>query len=139
MKVSMIYRVASILLALFAVGHTLGFRQTLPEWGVNSLVVSMQTIHFNAQGFNRSYYDFYVGFGLFVSVLLLFAAVSAWQLGGMNQEALARKPGIKWSLAICFVVVTALSWVYFFLIPIIFSSVIAVCLLIAAWLSRKPA
>jgi hypothetical protein len=139
MKVSIIYRIASVLLALFAVGHTLGFRQTLPEWGVNSLVASMQTIHFNAQGFNRSYYDFYVGFGLFVSVLLLFAAASAWQLGGMSQEALGRIPGITWSLAICFVVVTALSWIYFFLIPIIFSSVIAVCLLTAAWLSRKPA
>jgi hypothetical protein len=139
MKVSLIYRIASVLLMLFAVGHTLGFRQTLPEWGVNSLVASMRTIHFNAQGFNRSYYDFYVGFGLFVSVLLLFASVSAWQLGGMNREALARIPGIRWSLAICFVAVTALSWMYFFLIPIIFSSVIAVCLLMAAWLSRKLA
>jgi hypothetical protein len=123
----------------FAIGHTLGFRQTPPEWGVDQLVNSMRTIHFDAQGFNRTYYDFYVGFGLFVSILLLFAAVAAWQLGGMSREALARIPGITWSLAICFVVVTALSWRYFFLVPVVFSGLISCCLLLAAWLSTKPA
>jgi hypothetical protein len=46
--------------------------------------------------------------------------------------------GISWALALCFVVLTVLSWRYFFLLPIAFSLVIAVCLIVAAWLSAKP-
>ena len=34
MKASMFYRIAAVLLLLFAVGHTLGFRQSDPKWGV---------------------------------------------------------------------------------------------------------
>ena len=99
------YRIASVLLVLFAVGHTLGFRKTPPEWGVDSIVSAMRTLHFSAQGFDRTYYDFYVGFGLFVSVLLLFTAAVVWQLGGMSRETLAAIPGIRWSLVVCFIVV----------------------------------
>jgi len=54
MKASLLYRVASILLLLFAAGHTLGFRQIDPKWGVDSLIQSMRSIHFNANGFDRT-------------------------------------------------------------------------------------
>src|SRR5579862_2979872 len=37
MKSSMLYRVAAVLLLLFAIGHTLGFRQSDPAWGVDAL------------------------------------------------------------------------------------------------------
>jgi hypothetical protein len=137
MKASLFYKIASGLLVLFAVGHTLGFRKTDPHWGVGSLVASMRTIHFEAQGFSRTYWDFYVGFGFFVSVFLLFAAVLAWQFGAMSQEALAQMPVLTWGLAICFVGVTALSWMYFFMAPVIFSSVITLGLILAAWLAGK--
>jgi hypothetical protein len=50
MKASLLYRIASVLLLLFAIGHTLGFRQTNPEWGVGPLIDSMRSIHFDAQG-----------------------------------------------------------------------------------------
>jgi hypothetical protein len=102
-KPSLLYKVASILLLLFTVGHTLGFRNTDGRWGVDALVAAMRTIHFDVQGFDRTYWDFYVGFGLFVSVFLLFAAVLAWQLGGLSTETLALIPGVPWALAICFV------------------------------------
>jgi hypothetical protein len=136
-KASLLYKIASCLLVLFFVGHTLGFRQTDPRWGVDSLVEAMKTIHFDAQGFSRTYWDFFVGFGLLVSVFFLFSAVLAWQLGSMSQEALVRMPVVTWALAISFVAVTVLSWRYVFIVPIILSSAIALCLLLAAWLSRK--
>ena len=138
MKASVLYRIVSVLLVLFAVGHTLGFRQTDPKWGVDSLIVSMQSIHFAVQGFSRTYWDFYTGFGLFVSVFLLFAAVLAWQLGGLPAETLASMRGTAWAFALCFAAVTILSWTYFFTLPIVFSIVITVCLITAAWLSAKP-
>ncbi|ABF42561.1 conserved hypothetical protein [Candidatus Koribacter versatilis Ellin345] len=137
MKASIFYRIASVLLVLFAVGHTLGFRQVDPKWGIDSLVSTMQSSHFAVQGFTRSYWDFYVGFGLFVSVLLLFAAVVAWQLGGLRGETLVAMRGVGWALAACFAVNGVLSWRYFFVVPVVFSAVIAVCLVTAAALSGR--
>src|ERR1700722_13042823 len=102
MKAKILYRISSILLLLFAALHTLGFRQTDPKWGVDGLVGLMQSIHFDAQGFSRTYWDFFVGFGLFVSVFLVFAAVLAWQLSSMKPETLASMRGPVWALAICF-------------------------------------
>lgn len=136
MKASTLYRIASVLLLLFAVGHTLGFRKVDPKWRVDSLIGSMRSIRFDAQGFNRTYWDFYVGFGLFVSVFLVFAAVLAWQMGGLPVETLASMRVTVWALALCFVVVTILSWRYFFIAPVVFSAVI--CLIAGAWFSAKP-
>jgi len=68
---AVLYRIAAVLLVLFAVGHTLGFRQNNPEWGAGSVITTMQAIHFDAMGFNRSYWDFFTAFGLFFSVFVL--------------------------------------------------------------------
>ena len=138
LKASLFYRIAAVLLLLFDIGHTVGFLQHDPEWKVDSLIGSMKSIHFDVQGFSRSYWDFFVGFGLFVTVFLLLAAVVAWQLGRLDAETLTRVRGIGWSLALGFVVLTFLSFRYFFILPLIFSIVIAVCLIVAAWLSAKP-
>ena len=54
MKASLFYRIAAVLLLFFAVGHTLGFRQSDPNWGVDSLLGSMRSIHFDVQGFSRT-------------------------------------------------------------------------------------
>ncbi len=137
MKASVLYKIVSCLLVLFCVAHTLGFRQTDPRWGVGSMVESMRTIHFDAQGFSRTYWDFFVGFGLFVSVFFLLSAILAWQLSAMSREALVHMPILTWGFAICFVGVTVLTWMYFFIAPIIFSSVITLCLILAAWISGK--
>jgi hypothetical protein len=138
LKASVLYRIASVLLLLFAIAHTLGFRQIDPTWRVDSLVASMQSTHFDIQGFRRTYWDFYVGFGLFVSVFLVFAAVLAWQLGGLSADTLARMRGTGWALALCFGAVTILSWSHFFVAPVVFSIAITVCLIAAAWRSAKP-
>jgi hypothetical protein len=137
MKASLLYRISAVLLLLFAIGHTLGFRQSDPKWGVDAVLGSMRSTHFDVQGFNRTYWDFFVGFGLFVTVFLLLAAIMAWLLGGLPPESLARVRGIAWALALCFAAVAVLSWRYFFVIPIVFSIVITVCLISAAWLSSK--
>jgi hypothetical protein len=139
MKASLLYRIASILLLLFALGHTLGFRQNNPAWGVGSLIDLMRSIHFDAQGFSRTYWDFFSAFGFFFSVFLLFAAVLAWQLAGLPAEILARVRSIAWALAISFAAVTALCFRYAFTTPIVFSTLITLCLIAAAWLpAKKP-
>ena len=137
MKASIFYRAAAVLLLLFALGHTLGFRQSDPQWGVDSLLASMKSIHFDMQGFSRSYWDLFVAAGFTVGVLYLFAAILAWQLGGLPAETLMRMRGTAWAFALCFAAVTAISWSYLFIVPIVFSLVITVCLISAAWLSSK--
>jgi len=138
LKSSTFYRIAAVLILLFAIGHTIGFLQSDPKWGVDSLLSSMKSIHFDIQGFSRSYWDFFVGFGLFVTVFLLLAAVLAWQLGGVAAETIARMRVIIWAFPLCFAAVTVLIWRYFFAIPLVFSSLITICLILAAWLSAKP-
>jgi hypothetical protein len=135
MKASMFYRSAAVLLLLFAVGHTLGFRQSDPTWGVDALLGSMRSIHFDVQGFNRSYWDIFQAAGFSVGVFYLFAAILAWQLGGLPAATLALMRTTAWGFALCFAAITVVSWRYLFILPIAFSIVITVCLTAAAWLS----
>jgi hypothetical protein len=137
MKARILYRIASVLLLLYAAGHTFGFRQNNPDWGADAVLALMRSVHFDAQGFTRTYWDFFSAFGFFVSVFLLFSAVLAWLLGGLPAETLARVRGIAWGLAVCFVALTALTWRYAFTTPLVFSTLITICLTAAAWLSEK--
>jgi hypothetical protein len=137
MKASLFYRIAAVLLLLFAIGHTLGFRQSDPSWGVDPLLGSMRSIHFDVQGFSRTYWDLFVAAGFSVGVFYFFAAILAWQLGGLRAETLALMRGTAWAFAACFAAVTVVSWSYLFILPIAFSGVITVCLIAAAWLSAR--
>jgi hypothetical protein len=136
-KSRIFYRISSVLLLLFAAGHTFGFRQNNPEWRAEAVLGIMRSVHFDAQGFNRTYWDFFSAFGLLFSVFLLFSAVLAWLLGGLPAEILARVRSIAWAFAACFVAVTALSWRFAFTTPIVFSVLIAACLIAAVGMSAK--
>lgn len=137
MKASMMYRITSILLLLLATGHLLGFRQSDPTWGVDALLASMRSIHFNVQGFNRTYWDLFEAAGFCVGILYLFAAILAWQLGSLPAATLTLMRGTLWAFALCFAAITVVSWRYLFVLPIAFSIVIAFCLTAAAWLAAR--
>lgn len=137
MSTSLIYRVVAVLLVLYTVGHTLGFAHVDPSWGVDAPLAQLKAITFAAQGTpGRTYWGFYVGFGYFCSVLLLFAAALAWQLGALSRETLHSLQFISWSFAATFLVATVITWRYFFTAPIVFSAVITVGLTVAAWRAR---
>jgi hypothetical protein len=136
-KAPILYRISSVLLLLFAVGHLLGFRQSDPAWGVDALLGSMRSLHFDVQGFSRTYWDLFVAAGFSVGVFYLFAAVLTWQLGGLPPQTLALLRVTVWALALCFAAITLVSWRYLFILPIVFSIVITLCLAAAAWLSAK--
>jgi hypothetical protein len=89
MRASLFYRIAAVLLLFFAVGHTLGFRQSDPQWGVDALLGSMRSIHFEVQGFTRTYWEIFEAAGFSVGVFYVFAAILAWQLGGLPAATLA--------------------------------------------------
>ena len=137
MKATIFYRIAAVLLLLFAVGHTLGFRQSDPKWGVDALLDSMRSIRFDVQGFRRTYWDLFEAAGFSVGVFYVFAAILAWQLGGLPAANLALMRGTAWAFALCFAAITVVSWRYLFVLPIAFSIVIALCLTAAAGLSAR--
>lgn len=137
MKASLLYRISSILLVLFAIGHTLGFRQIDPKWGADPVVQSMKSMHFTVNGADRTYWDFFVGFGLFVTMLMLLASIIAWQFGSLPSETLTAMRFSAWGFVVCFAVVAYLSWRYFFNVPVAFSTAIFLCLAAAAWLSSS--
>jgi hypothetical protein len=131
---SLLYRISSVLLVLFALGHTIGFRNVDPHWSADNVVNGMKGVSFDVQSAHRTYWDFFTGFGLFVSVFLLFAAVLAWRLGWISAERLSAMPVERWSFALCFVLIAGLTWRYFFLAPGIFSTLVALGLVAGAWL-----
>ena len=137
MKASMFYRIAAVLLLLFAVGHTLGFRESDPGWGTDALLASMRSIHFDVQGFNRTYWDLFVAAGFSAGVFYLFAAILAWQLGGLPVATLALMRGTAWAFALAFAAITIVSCKYLFIMPIVLSIAITICLTAAAWMSAK--
>lgn len=138
MRASLLYRISAILLLLFAIGHTFGFLQVDPNWGVDALVQSMKSLHFDINGVQRTYWDFFVGFGLFVTVFMLLASLFAWQFGSLPPETLASMRLSAWAFVGCFAVVVYLSWRYFFIIPLVFSTAIFLCLTAAALRSGAP-
>ncbi len=84
MSPAILYRIASVLLLLFGVGHQLGFRRVDPRWGVDSTIAALKATRFQVQGMTRTYWDFFSGFGFFVTVLLFFAAVLALVLAAWS-------------------------------------------------------
>jgi len=70
-------------------------------------------------------------------VLYLFAAILAWQLGGLPVTTLALMRGTLWAFALAFAAITIVSWRYLFIVPVVFSIVITICLTAAAWASGR--
>jgi hypothetical protein len=134
MKSRILYRIAAVLILLFDLGHTAGYPWSDPKWGVDTH--AMRSSHFPILGFTRTYWDFYVGFGLTISVFLLLAAILAWQLGSLPANTLRLT---AWSLVLAFAAMTVLNCLYFFTIPIVFSALITICLAAATSLPPKAA
>jgi len=131
MRPTLFYRIAAILLLLFAAGHTfgfLGFRPTSPEG--RAAMDAMATV-FTEDGAHFSYAGFYRGFGLFGGLALLLMAVWIWWLGSLarTMPRATITPGIAMLLFQLGNLV--LAWLYFPLPPVIFSAVLILVLAVA--------
>ena len=140
MNARLLYRIAAVVLVLFAVGHTAGFLSFRPESAEGLAVFNaMNSVHFDFNGAARSYAEFYRGFGLQVTAYLLFSALLSWHLGGLAASQPRAIGMLAWAFVIVQLAVLVLSVLYFFIVPAVMSAVIFVCLLWAAWLLRKAA
>lgn len=140
MTATLLYRIAAVVLLLFAAGHTFGFltfRPPSPE-GL-AVYEAMKSVHFEFDGAAHSYAGFYTGFGLTVTAYMLFSAFLAWHLGALAASQPRAIGTLAWAFAAVQLACLVLSVLYFFLVPILFSGAVAVCLLGAAWLLRDAA
>jgi hypothetical protein len=134
MKMATWLRGASILSVLLALGHTAGGLQDWSPPGKTEVLQSMGTFRFDAFGSNRSYLDFYLGFGYIISLYMLAQALLLWQLASLASLSDARvRPLVATFLAVS-VGATALDWALFFVVPAVSNLVISICLAIA-WIA----
>jgi hypothetical protein len=131
-------RIAAVLTLLYCAGHTSGMPwtpYTSPE--AASVLEAMKGHSFDEQGFKGTYWDLYFGFGLIISVYLLLQAALLWQVASLAKTDARRVRAIVVSFLIAFVANAALSWKYFFLIPVVLAGLTAVCLAVALVLAGR--
>ncbi len=114
MKPVLWFRIASILLLIFATGHTFGFLSFKPPTPEGQAVwSSMNTVQLPMGNSSFTYGKFYIGFGLFVSALFILEAFLAWYCGQLVSGHSATAIVLGWCLFILQIVCLALSWRYF--------------------------
>ena len=116
------FRVSSIILLLFVIGHTAGFlsfRPTEPQ--ALDVLNAMRNVPFNFGGNTVHWMDLYTGFGLAISVSGFVSAVLAWRLSSATggEAPLARITA--WLLCVIQVANIVLSLRYFGPIQAVFS------------------
>jgi hypothetical protein len=138
MKPTILLRVASVLVGVQAVAHTVGGVFGAPPPGTGQVAMqAMRANHFAVMGLDRSYYQFFLGFGLAITLSLLVECALFWILGEMVRSSgpLLRPLLILYSIS--YVGVTVLAGFFFFPPPMVVDALVAVLLGWAA-VSLKP-
>jgi len=141
MKPHVLLRAASVLTFVHAALHTFGGLLRAPMHGPREveLLNAMKAFQFDAMGSLRTYWDFYMGFGLFVSIGLVLQAVLMWQLASLVKVDPSKARPLIASLCLAFIAIAVLSWAYFFIAPLATELLIAVLLGVAYVLARPAA
>jgi hypothetical protein len=128
MKAWMWLRALAGVLVLFTVGHTIGLLKP-PAGGspAAAMLTTMGSVHFPVMGFQRSYGEFYRGFGLFVSLEFAILAVLAYQLSALSRRDPRQALPMAITLQAACDASAILSWQFFFAAPIVISLVAVVC------------
>jgi hypothetical protein len=133
-------RVASVLTLIHALLHTIGGVYGSPEPGPQlAAVTAMKANQFLLMGHTRSYWNFYMGMGLGMSIFLTMDAIVLWVLGSLARSESWRLRPLYAVLALGYLVFAVNSCEHFFLAPVIVEILIALCLASAFFTSRPVA
>ncbi|MGA2727299.1 MAG: hypothetical protein ABSE96_05770 [Terracidiphilus sp.] len=137
MKPVVFLRVASILTLIHAVLHTIGGVFGHIDPGAASVAVEAMKVNtFPLMGHTRSFWDFYRGMGIGVSISLTVEGIAFWLLGSLaKRDAEALRP-ILATFAVGYLALSLNSYTYFFLGPVIAEILIAACLLFAIFTAK---
>src|SRR5215467_14131159 len=87
---TLLLRIASIISLLFTIGHSMGGIKQWSPMGKNPVLKSMTEVRFDTMGANRSYLDFFLGFGWSIAVFMLMETILLWQLASLVKTEPAR-------------------------------------------------
>jgi hypothetical protein len=131
-------RIASASALVQAVLHTIGGVFGKPRPGAaQAAVLTMQSNSFMVVGHPRTYFDFYIGFGLAITVFLAIEAGVFWQLGSLAKNGAHRLHPIIATFLIGYLALAVDAQAYFFVGPVICDVLIALCLGLAIFTSRQ--
>lgn len=138
MTATLLYRIAAVVLLLFAAGHTAGFLTFRPSTAEGMAAYNaMHSVRIEVGGAERTYEGLYRGFGLTVTAYMLLSAFLAWHLGAVAAKEPRSIVVLAWVFAAAQAACLGLSVIYFFLVPAVFSAAVVICLVWAAWLLRN--
>jgi hypothetical protein len=137
MKPVIFLRIASVLTLIHAVLHTIGGVFGTADPGPAAVAVAaMKSNQFLLLGNTRSYWDFYMGMGLCVTIFLTVEAIVFWTLGSLAKTDAVRLRPILAAFIAGYLALGVNSWRYFFLGPVITEILIALCLALAIATAR---
>jgi hypothetical protein len=131
MTTTMLLRIASVISLLFTAGHSLGGLQKWSPMGENDVLKAMTAVRFDTMGANRSYLDFFMGFGWSISVYMLLQTVLLWQLASLASSEPVRVRRIIAVFALATLATGVIAWRLIFPIPALFSGALVVVLVAA--------
>lgn len=134
------FRALAVVLAFFTLGHTVGTVHaitTAPEEA--AVIAGMQGYRMPVMGFLRSYWDFYRGFSITISILLATLMVIAWQTGTLSRRSPREALPFAYTLLIALFANAIVSFLYFFTAPMVASTLAVVCAAIGAGLVSRDA
>jgi hypothetical protein len=131
-------RIAAVLTFIHAVLHTIGGVFGSADPGPESIAIAaMKANQFLLMGNTRSFWSFYRGLGLAVTICLTAEAILFWQLGTLAKADARRLRPILTTFLIAYAVLAVNSNAYFFIGPVVAEILIAACLGVAI-ISAKP-
>jgi hypothetical protein len=128
---TLLLRIASVISLLFTVGHTMGGLRKWSPMGDNAVLKAMTDVRFDTMGANRSYLDFFMGFGWSISVFMLMQTILLWQLASLARTDPARLRPMIAVIALATVASGVIAWRFIFPVPAVFSGVLAIALALA--------
>ncbi len=129
MKPVVYLRIASVLTLIHSVLHTIGGVFGKPEPGVAAATVAtMKANQFVVFGLTRTYFDFFRGLGLGVTIVLTAEAIVFWQLGTLAKTDAARLRPVLATFLVAYLFFAVNSYTYFFFGPVVAEILIAACL-----------
>src|SRR5262245_5574636 len=136
MTTTLLLRIASVISLVFTAGHSLGGLQKWSPMGENDVLKAMTAVRFDTMGANRSYLDFFMGFGWSISAAMLLQTVLMWQLAGLAHLDAARLRPMIAAFAVAALASGVIAWRFIFPVPACFSCALAIVLAAAYRLAR---
>jgi hypothetical protein len=139
MTSTLFLRIASVLTLIHCVLHTIGGLLSKPNNGAEEIAVidAMKSHHFNVMGSMRSYWDFFFGYGLGVTLNLFIQAILFWMLASFVKTSPATVRPIVALFFVNWALLSIISFKYFFIAPGITEVLIAVGLAAAYFTAAR--